>query len=217
MMKDELTERELYQELWQGRDFEINHLWQRSIFLGAFMVAIAAGYGGLALKLLFPEYEEGASVGSTFFQQLAGAGLSYLGMVFSILWVLMAKGSKFLQERYEASISWMVYNSDIAKHLPEQAPYHGNLKPLAEDRCSDNIFSPCPAHYSVSAVNWGVGLVGILCWSVLCMVHLGKALEKKFEQLNALQVALGSIGTFLLLSAVSLVVITWLCKSQSEW
>ena len=25
------------------------------------------------------------------------------------------------------------------------------------------------------------------------------------------------IGTFLLLSAVSLVVITWLCKSQSEW
>ena len=47
MMKDELTERELYQELWQGRDFEINHLWQRSIFLGAFMVAIAAGYGGL--------------------------------------------------------------------------------------------------------------------------------------------------------------------------
>ena len=77
MMKDELTERELYQELWQGRDFEINHLWQRSIFLGAFMLAIAAGYGGLALKLLFPEYEEGASVGSTFFQQLAGAGLSY--------------------------------------------------------------------------------------------------------------------------------------------
>ena len=70
MMKDELTERELYQELWQGRDFEINHLWQRSVFLGAFMVAIAAGYGGLALKLLFPEYEEGASVGSTFFQQL---------------------------------------------------------------------------------------------------------------------------------------------------
>ena len=128
MMKDELTERELYQELWQGRDFEINHLWQRSMFLGAFMVAIAAGYGGLALKLLFPEYEDGASVGSTFFQQLAGAGLSYLGMVFSILWVLMAKGSKFLQERYEASISWMVYNSDIAKHLPEQAPYHGNPK-----------------------------------------------------------------------------------------
>ena len=85
MMKDELTERELYQELWQGRDFEINHLWQRSVFLGAFMLAIAAGYGGLALKLLFPEYEEGASVGSTFFQQLAGAGLSYLGMVFSIL------------------------------------------------------------------------------------------------------------------------------------
>ncbi|MBQ8383980.1 MAG: hypothetical protein IJX45_01915, partial [Spirochaetaceae bacterium] len=75
----------------------------------------------------------------------------------------------------------------------------------------------CPAHYSVSAVNWVVGLVGILCWSVLCMVHLGKALEKKFEQLNALQVALGSIGTFLLLSAVSLFMLTWLCKSQSEW
>ena len=29
MMKDELTEKALYQELWNGRDFEINHLWQR--------------------------------------------------------------------------------------------------------------------------------------------------------------------------------------------
>ena len=43
MSQDKITKKEIYEELWKGRDFEINHLWQRSIFLATFMVGITTG------------------------------------------------------------------------------------------------------------------------------------------------------------------------------
>ena len=42
---NKLTVKDLYKEFWECRNFEIDHLWQRSIFLAVFLLAIAAGYG----------------------------------------------------------------------------------------------------------------------------------------------------------------------------
>ena len=41
----ELTPSKKHEEVWACRNFEISNLWQRSVFLGTFMLAIAAGYG----------------------------------------------------------------------------------------------------------------------------------------------------------------------------
>ena len=42
----ELTPKKIYEEVWACRNFELSNLWQRSVFLGTFMLAIVAGYGG---------------------------------------------------------------------------------------------------------------------------------------------------------------------------
>ena len=47
-----VSQKDLYEELWHGRDFEIQTLWQRSIFLTAFLVLVFSGYGILWLKYL---------------------------------------------------------------------------------------------------------------------------------------------------------------------
>lgn len=205
MSQDKITKKEIYEELWKGRDFEINHLWQRSIFLATFMVGITTGYGTILMKMVFPE--DVSQLCKTFLQHLLATGLCYLGVIVSILWAMMAKGSKFLQERYEASISWCMGSSDIAEEIPSDFPYHGNLKQLDEDRCCDNIFSPQPAHYSVSNINWVIGIIGICCWALLFMLHCGKFLQQVWTNLNSIQIVLGCTGIFFVVAPISLLIL----------
>ena len=35
------TAKDIYKYLWRGRDFELERLWSRSVFLAAFLIAIA--------------------------------------------------------------------------------------------------------------------------------------------------------------------------------
>ena len=42
---NKLTVKDLYKEFWECRNFEIDYLRLRSIFLAVFLLAIAAGYG----------------------------------------------------------------------------------------------------------------------------------------------------------------------------
>lgn len=37
---------------WHGRDFELSHLWQRSIFITTFIILIYTGYGAIWLNFL---------------------------------------------------------------------------------------------------------------------------------------------------------------------
>lgn len=97
----------LYNELWRCRDFEISHLWQRSVFLAVFMLAIAAAYGNLAVKILIPDTSNPSCTNSPLVQG-ALLGLCLLGIIFSMLWIMMAKGSKMYFEKFENSINHMV-------------------------------------------------------------------------------------------------------------
>ena len=44
---DRITPVDVYERLWKCRDFEISHLWQRSVYLGTLLVLVAGGYGKL--------------------------------------------------------------------------------------------------------------------------------------------------------------------------
>ena len=44
---DRVSRKDLHEKLWESRSFEINHLWQRSIFLATFIVALFTLYFGV--------------------------------------------------------------------------------------------------------------------------------------------------------------------------
>ena len=187
-----ITAKNFYDEAWRCRDFELNHLWQRSVFLAAFMLAIAAAYGTLIMKIVFPEasVENGKTCDVVnWLHHLIAMGVCCLGFVFSMLWVMMAKGSKYWFERYEASIDYFVDRYDLndkdnllfdfeSLNWCEKQEYsfgksrcmprHGKLP---EKEYNQSLLSTKAGKYSVSRVNCVIGIIGIMVWVVLNVIH----------------------------------------------
>lgn len=51
-VEDKISIKEIHETFWRCRDFELSHLWQRSIFLSAFLILCFTGYGSLLITLL---------------------------------------------------------------------------------------------------------------------------------------------------------------------
>ena len=177
---DKLTVKDLYKEFWECRNFEIDHLWQRSIFLAVFLLAIAAGYGTFVndhLKEFLPSPEATKESSPLIFFHGISLALCLLGIVFSQLWIMMAKGSKRWYERYEASIS-SFYNNihyklftkktiDLIKQ--KKIPFFGNLE---ERDINDSLLSVKGGYFSVSKVNIFIGQITGFVWIILASVHV---------------------------------------------
>ena len=91
----------IWDKMYQCRDFEISHFWQKAVFLFGFMSLCFAAYGALVLKVVEIEEDKTASL-SYLYQYMLG--VSVLGIIISVLWVYMMKGSKAWFEVYEKSI-----------------------------------------------------------------------------------------------------------------
>lgn len=89
-------------KLYRCRDMEITNLWQRSIFLAVFLTLTLSGYGILASNFfsnnVFIELNYKILHG-------AAVAIGLLGFTLSVIWVLMAKGSKAWYEVYAKAIS----------------------------------------------------------------------------------------------------------------
>lgn len=202
---DSYSLRDVYDELWRGRDFEISHLWQRSVFLAVFMLAIAGGYGTYMMKVMFPSGEsniekicgtlkneanqmKNADISFEIkklgniekYKKIAPIFLTYLGIIFSMMWIMMAKGSKYCFERYEFGINKILenkeFNADDKKFNPKflggDIPHHGNLPEPKDDDVCDYILSPLAGRYSVSKINITIGIVALLFWCCLNILHI---------------------------------------------
>ncbi len=88
MGKEQVTLRELRKDFYKIRKFEIQNLWQRSIFLATFTVLLFTGYGTFVEKLL--SYDGSQAV----IAHIICCLLALLGSIFSMIWIMMAKGSK---------------------------------------------------------------------------------------------------------------------------
>lgn len=222
--KDSYSLRDVYDELWRGRDFEISHLWQRSVFLAVFMLAIAGGYGTYMMKVMFPSGESNiekiygtlkdeakthgdyrnckkASIdieneanqmkkaeisfeikklgNIEKYKELTPIFLTYLGIIFSMMWIMMAKGSKYCFERYEFGINKILENKKFTKEDKEfnpdihgDIPHHGKLPEPKDDDICDYILSPLAGRYSVSKINITIGIVALLFWCCLNILHI---------------------------------------------
>ncbi len=234
-MDETITHKDLYKELWHCRDFELSHLWQRSVFLATFLLAIAGGYGTYVTKIIFPDVQKECSCQyknnqvdesqknneaeemqkkSKSYQHFIAVGLCYLGICFSILWIMMAKGSKYWYESYEQSINDYIGRAKKDKIwiIKDGYPIHGDLdEPY---KMNSSIFSFKAYEFSVSGVNCCIGLVFFLCWLLLSIIHMEKAIFLFWDcEKVGIATLLLSIGFSFSITGVIYALLFLLCKS----
>ena len=161
------TELKKYEIIYTAYADEIRNLWQRSIFLGAFMVLVWSGYVVLQLKFI----EKGNGDFNVNLYNYASLGLCAVIMILSLFWVAMAKGSKFVQEAHEAHITKCnkldclfcsldsyqkgCYDTDKLRYVE-----HSTIMPLK------------PYRYSPSQINIALGWVSGIVSSILGFMHI---------------------------------------------
>lgn len=174
----ELTTKDFYRTFWHCRDFELNHLWQRSVFLSAFLFICFSAYGYLVLDML--EAVRTYTVNDNYLNIAHSVAISIacVGTVLSILWIMMAKGSKAWYEIYEAAIK--AYESDdnfltsatkkqkIGGFAYEALP---QFNKEINDKRNDCIFNASAGAYSPSRINWAIGAVMLSIWIGIILIH----------------------------------------------
>ena len=154
----------LREEAYKIRKFEIQNLWQRSIFLAAFIVILITGYGHLVEKLL-SEYEKWqiSNQDLLLVAEAICCALAFLGSIFSIIWIMMAKGSKAWYEIHEKRIR------KIEKKLQVNDKYR--MRPGSPWSLNDSLCSREPGAYSVSRINILLGQILLVAWWIAFSIH----------------------------------------------
>ena len=170
-----VSSRDIYMRLCACRDFEIKLQWERAVFLTAFLIACFAGYGSFLLSV----HQYGCGIGnfSPFVIHGIFITLTFVGVVLSMLWILMAKGSKAWYEHYEQAIVAFARTYATAG-VPEYMVAHRwyDMPGIARNAMSNNMFSFKGGAYSVSKVVIAIGICSLMIWGVLFSVHCGIAI-----------------------------------------
>lgn len=185
VLNSEITTKDIRDSLWRCRDFELSHLWQRSIFLTTILVLCFTGYGVVTIKL-FDNVEYVVSPSAYILNNIALV-LCLVNIIFSSLWIMMAKGSKAWYERYEHAIDAFecdeslvngeVLNSGINK-LPIGGFQYQLLKGYNATDINDCIFKCQGGAYSPSKINIAIGQISFVIWCaafiIHCFMHINK-------------------------------------------
>jgi bacitracin transport system permease protein len=171
---DRLTKKELYEQYWRCRDFELQNLWQRSVFLTAFVVLMMTAYG-VFFSNVFMKGERIDFFEGYLSNHIVGVLISLLGLVFSMLWVYLAKASKAWYEVYEAAIGaldseqlYFLPYIGISRFKVEKLPnYKTNDNPMFDTR----FFSSKGGVFSPSKINIAIGHVIFGMWAVILGLH----------------------------------------------
>lgn len=153
---------------WKCRDFELSHLWQRSIFITAFIIAVFAAY--VAMWLNFMEIINSA-YGIFFYKVIANSIsvlIALIGYILSILYIMMGKGSKYWYECYEGYILSIENGNNNDKKLDVS-----NVeKHIEKSRINNSIFSTSAGKYSVSRINILLGIISSAIFAIITVIHI---------------------------------------------
>jgi len=157
--------------LYKCRDLEISNLWQRSIFLSAFLVLCFTGYGYLLVKIV--DYLANYSVENydeniEFYLNIAALVLGCISAIFSLLWIMMAKGSKAWYEVYETAIT--TFENDYYEEIGLPREYMGEMG-IHHSKLSNCLFNSQAGAYSVSKINIKVGQSCLIIWIAVILFH----------------------------------------------
>lgn len=179
-IKDKIGIRDIHQTLWRCRDFELTNLWQRSIFLTAFLVLCFTAYGAVVSKIADNLDKQNVLI----LMNIIGYLLSIIGSIFSIFWIKMGKGSKAWYEIYEAAIRAFEQNKKYTTKLASAIGGFGypKLENYQRHNALDNkLLSGNAGPYSVSKINIAIGQVFLIVWSILGFFHIGIASILSFK------------------------------------
>ena len=157
--KEQVSLREIRKDYYKIRKFEIQNLWQRSIFLATFIVLLFTGYGAFFEKLM--SYDGLQSI----IGHIICCLLALTGSIFSMLWIMMAKGSKAWYEIYECKIG------DIEKKIILNIPEDYRMQEGSPEKLNNSLRSRDPGAYSVSKINILIGQVLWVIWIVIFSLH----------------------------------------------
>ena len=139
-----MQKEERLKQLFIQYNFEISNLWQRSLFLFGFLVLIYTAYGVLQLNLL---QKFDFKIHGDIFMHIVSFFICFVGLIFSMLWIFMANGSKNIQESYEKEIKSTDENALVSL---------GNSK---------NRYSP-------SKINIMIGWINLAIFTLFAGFHL---------------------------------------------
>lgn len=186
IIDSKLTAKDIRDSLWRCRDFELSHFWQRSILLLTMIGLFATAYGNIVL-LLCEEVSKYCSIcvnDIVYVYNNIAAILCIVNIIFSVLWVMMTKGSKAWYERYEAAIEAfenddLYINKELKldTEIKSRSNYIGgfryfNLKKYHNPIVINNIFSTAGGGYSPSRINILIGQIAIILWLCTFVFHL---------------------------------------------
>lgn len=170
--EEKMSLQSIYNGLWERRSLEINLLWTRLTMLGTFMALTYTGYGVLLMKI-------GDKMPSWNVFNLLAIGMGCLGILFSTLWTLMAKGSKAWFELYEAAIDNFQKNSEFLGAFCDEEKMLGylNFKSREIERfrppVDSGLFSPRAGRFSVSKIPIVMGQTSLAGWCAVVFLHFG--------------------------------------------
>ena len=171
-MSEKLTLQSVYKEYWKCRDFELQHFWQRSIFLTAFLAGCFTLYVGLLMAVL----ENWGNLRTGFVVlNLAGFAISVVGILLSCLWIMMAKGSKAWYERWEMAIYAFpeAYASAFEDGAGEVAGFRiDNIDGYEGNTVSSWLWNTHGGAYSPSRINIAIGHLSLLIWILIAVMHV---------------------------------------------
>lgn len=185
--------RDMYMRICECRDFEISHVWQRAIFLTAFLLGCFTAYGA-ACSLLIDEHHK---LVYAWYVNIAAFGVSLVGVIVALFWIMMAKGSKAWYELYESAIGAFSVKypagcdngaDDLSQHnwrklICEAHAIDDTIKEGSRSRC---IFSLKGGPYSVSKINVAIGILSFVIWASLAAVHIIVAIRYSAHGSNSL-------------------------------
>lgn len=179
---------------WEKRDFELSHLWQRSIFITTFIVLVYTGYGAIWLNVLksytnsnqiiintAKENSDNEILGNTNkdYQYISNNSslfmiancisifIAILGYTLSLLYVMMGKGSKFWYECYEGLINNIEHEKSENKLYVQSAGEY-----IEDNKVNNSLLKRMAGRYSVSKINIMLGQISALLWIIILFVHI---------------------------------------------
>ncbi len=152
------SKEKIWDKLYQCRDFELSSFWQKSVFIFSIFIVCFTGYGGLVSAAIDPENKN-----SLLYIYQYMCGVSLLGIITSILWIYMMKGSKAWYEVYEKSIYAIereIFEIENGKYVM------GKFAKKMRGDFGLDFWSNKPGAFSPSKINIVIGWVLLFVWGI---------------------------------------------------
>lgn len=171
--------KELREKFYELRDLEIQNLWQRASIFAGLIGLFFAGYGYILIGFLGKGEDKFAQVG------LAHAlccGIAILAIIFSVIWIAMAKGAKAWLEVQERKICEIEEEEELA--IPARFRMRGLSYPGIDNEPDFCLLSVEGGRYSVSKLNILLGQVLLVCWLWILLLHSLLLMPQKGDSFN---------------------------------